>query len=294
MTADLRPVLVTGGTGFLARHVAGALRQAGFKVDAPSRRELDVVVSPAPPGDYGTVVHLAGAVGVPGSWTDFGGYVRTNVEGCARVATWCRDMKARLVFASGYVYGIPLRLPIAEDHPVRPNNPYALTKHLAEQVCEFHAQSTGLPVTVLRIFNIYGPGQSQDFLVPTIVRQVLDPASETIRLRDGSPTRDYVHVDDVASAIMAVISLDGWRLFNVGSGTAISVLDIAERLRSAAGCRKPIVAGAEPRLGDIPAVMADIAKISAACGWRPTVGLNEGLSRLIADSGKAVPTEAMR
>ena len=138
------------------------------------------------------VFHLAARTFVPDSWRDPAGFVSANVLGSVNVLEYCRKHRAQLTFVSGYLYGKPRHLPISETSPPCPNNPYALSKHLAEQECAFYASEFGLPVTVIRPFNVFGPGQKSHFLIPAIVRQLF--GSKAIVVKDLEPRRDYIYL----------------------------------------------------------------------------------------------------
>src|SRR5207249_744087 len=119
-------------------------------------------------------------------------------------------------FLSSYLYGNPSSLPIPETAPLVATNPYALSKRLAEEACRFYADSFGTSITVLRLFNVYGKGQHKSFLIPTILEQV--KCSEQIGVKDLTPKRDYVHINDVVGAILkAAEPRKGLNIFNIGS-----------------------------------------------------------------------------
>jgi len=276
--------LVTGSKGFIGRALVGRLRESGCSVLAAGRDEGDVALSATwdalPPARY--VFHLAARSYVPDSWQDPAGFMHTNVTGTQRALDYCRRHGARLVFASAYLYGIPARLPIAESDAVHPNNPYALSKHLAEQLCAFHAAQFGTPVTVIRPFNVYGPGQREEFLIPHIIRQVR--AGQEIRLQDLAPKRDYVYVADVAEAFVQSMQLAaGHHVVNIGSGASYSVLELVRMIQQAAGTDLPVVSAASPRQQEIPDVRADISRAAELLGWTPRHALAEGIAKLLRE-----------
>ena len=154
---------MTGASGFIGSRLVPALAAAGHPTRESSAwldRE-DIADEPAD-----VVVHLAGLTYVPDSWRDPLSFYQTNVIGTLRVLDHCARHKARLVFISSYVYGPPDRLPVSEDEPRRPANPYMHTKVLAEDCCLFYAERMGVDALIVRPFNIYGPGQDQRFIIP--------------------------------------------------------------------------------------------------------------------------------
>lgn len=230
------------------------------------------------------VFHLAARTFVPDSWKDNVGFMRTNVMGTANVLDYCRRVSAHLTFVSAYLYGKPERLPIAEDATPKPNNPYALSKYLAEQLCEFAARHDGLAITVVRPFNIYGPNQPDHFLIPTIVRQV--KARGDIQVKDLAPRRDYLHIDDLIRLLLATQSgeQNSYRVVNAGSGESHSVKEIIDIAQDAAGTKLTVVDEGQARYEELDDVRADISAGKREFGWTPQIPLRAGIERLIRET----------
>jgi len=276
------PVLVTGASGFIGRALAARLEQTGRSVVRISRAHgFDIVRDGLPLDGVRHVFHLAARTGVAESWDEPVAYFDANALGTARVLEQCRRHGCGMTFLSAYVYGPPQRLPIAETEPVEPNNPYALSKSIGEQLCAFYSRFYGLPVVALRAFNVYGPGQRDDFLIPLIVKQILDPLQSEVVVMDLRPRRDYVYISDALEAILLASRAASGSVFNVGSGAAYSVQEIIERASAAAGIFKPYRALNERRRNEIEATVADIRALSEAVGWRPEVTIDQGLVRVI-------------
>ena len=271
-------VIVTGASGFIGTALVKSLRHAGHEV-IPLDHDRGEVAAPdywrsLPPADH--LIHLAGRSYVPDSWTAPSEFIATNATGTARATEYCRAAGAHLVFVSAYIYGVPQRLPIAEDHPVAPNNPYALSKALAEQICRFHADIARLPVTIVRPFNIFGPGQRPEFLIATIFEQISRGAQ--IRVKDLSPRRDYLFVDDFVGGLERTLQAPGGlRVFNLGSGASYTVKDIIELAQAAAGSSLPVACDDEQRANEIPDVRADIGHARRLLGWEPRHSFLDGL-----------------
>ena len=283
LDTSLRRALITGATGFLGRHLGAALAAAGVEVRGVSRSTgHDILRDDLPLDGVDHVFHLAAATGVPAAWADPPDVLLTNVHGTVRVLDQCRRIGCPVSFASTYVYGKPDRLPVAEDHPVHPSNPYSLSKVLAEEACRGFAGMYALPVSVLRVFNMYGPGQDDRFLVPLILRQAMDPALAEVVVQDLQPRRDYVHVADVVRAFLASTRLRGFAVLNVGSGVSHSVAEVIALACRAAGADKPARQTGAVRPADVPDTVADIAAIRATLGWAPRIGLAEGLRGMVA------------
>jgi UDP-glucose 4-epimerase len=183
---------------------------------------------------------------------------------------------------SSYVYGQPEYLPIDEHHPVRGFNPYSHSKLLSEGLCEAFWHDFGVPAVVVRPFNVYGPGQVSSFLIPTIIEQA---PSGRIVLRDPKPRRDLVHVKDVASAYVAILSrgIEGHETFNLGSGVSYSVEDLVELARRICGPFEVTYTDEERRV-EVAETVADIAKAKSTLDWEPRIHLEDGLRALLVSS----------
>lgn len=274
--------IVTGAGGFIGQALCVNLRSLGWSFLALSSADGDVAAPSTwmslPPARV--VFHLAGRSFVPDSWSNAPDFVSTNVAGTEYALAYCREHGSRLVLASAYVYGIPQRLPIRENDPVSPNNPYALTKRLAEQLCEFAAQYQGVVATALRIFNVFGPGQRAEFLIPKVLQQV--QAGQDIRLLDLMPRRDYVYLSDVVDAFVKASKVSsGFHAINVGSGYSLSVAEIVEKIQSLAGTQLAVVSDSVQRRQEIPDVVADISLAQQVLGWRPQWSFEHGIEQIL-------------
>ena len=274
--------LVTGAGGFIGQALCSSLRAKGQNVLDLKRAAGDITSACTwklvPP--VRVVYHLAGKSFVPDSWTHGPDFVQSNVAGTENALAYCREHGARLVLASAYVYGIPQRLPIREGDTLVPNNPYALTKRLAEQLCQFAAQYQGVTATALRIFNVFGPGQRPEFLIPKILQQVKD--GREIRLLDLTPRRDYIYVSDVVDAFIKAAEVsEGFQVLNVGSGTSLSVAEIVDKIQDVAGTSLPVVSDSFERPQEIKDVQADISLAKQVLGWRPQWSFEAGIEQIL-------------
>lgn len=275
-------ILVTGSRGLIGCALVAALTAAGRQVSTLDRDAGDITDestwSNAPRADV--VIHLAARSYVPQSWAEPAAFVDTNVVGTMRALDYSLRHGARVVLASSYLYGTPKRLPIHESDPLDPTNPYALSKRLAEACCRFHAERHGLPVVILRPFNVYGPRQPADFLIPSIIGQAIGGVE--IRVKDLEPRRDYVHVDDVAAAFAAAVlaPAEGLAVYNIGGGASRSVGDVIEAVQSALGTTLPVHSDGERRPGEIPETLADISAAASGLGWKPAVSFEAGIADL--------------
>lgn len=277
-------VIVTGADGFIGRAVVRRFSEDGNEVFAAGRRHGDI----ADPAFWRelpaarVMVHLAGRSFVPDSWTDKAGFMQANVIGTQNALDWCKRQGASMVFASAYLYGVPQKLPISEDDPVNPNNPYGLSKRLAEQVCEFAARHEGVSVTALRIFNVYGHRQRSEFLIPTLISQIL--TNTEVKVMDLEPRRDYIFIEDVVDAIVrATRTKAGYHCLNIGSGVSLTVGEIIEIMQRVCGTSLPVVSSCVTRRNEIPDVRADITRAKAVLGWAPQWDFQAGIGAILKE-----------
>lgn len=276
-------VIVTGASGFIGRHLVRRLDAEGH-VTIQVHRATGDVSEPAtwkrlPAADV--VVHLAARSFVPDSWESPAAFLRTNLTGTVEALEYCRVHGARAIYTSSYLYGDAVRQPISESSPLVATNPYALSKKLAEEACEFFADQFGVGVTIFRPFNIYGPGQSETFLVPSIIKQLAD--RHEVRVRDLEPRRDYVYVLDVVDAIVrAVAHKGGCGVLNIGSGISHSVAELIGTIQEVWNTDLPVRSDGVRRKGEVMDTVADVSRAEALLGWTPRFTLRQGLEALNA------------
>lgn len=289
-------VLVTGASGFIGRALASGLQARGWDVLPVDSADGDIA-SPETlkrfaQHDIAHVFHLAGKTFVPDSWDDPQAFCQTNVLGTINVLEFCRKKHIPVTYVSAYVYGHPDRLPIAEDSEIRPSNPYALTKRLAEEVCEFYASAYALPVTTIRPFNVYGIGQAENFLIPAIISQTLGEGDEIV-VKDLLPRRDYVYLEDLVSALLATLGKpEGYRVYNIGSGVSLSVQEVIGVIQDIANTRKKVVCDNVVRANELMDVVADISKAGNEFGWRPGFSFRAGIEDIIRSERERMCNES--
>ena len=306
-------VLVTGADGFIGSHLVEALLAEGCDVKAfvyynslNSRGWLDTLPADKlaaieviagdvrDPNGVRTalagrdvVFHLAALIGIPFSYNSPDSYVDTNIRGTLNVLQAARDLATeRLVVTStSEVYGTARYVPIDESHPLQGQSPYSATKIGADKIAESFNLSFGLPVVTARPFNTYGPRQSARAVIPTIITQLLAGKSR-VELGAVTPTRDLTFVADTCAGFLALARCDAavGRAVNIGSGAEISVGDLAALIAQIAGVPAEIVAAQErmrPEGSEVERLLADSTLIRELTGWQPRVCLREGLERTI-------------
>jgi len=274
-------VLVTGATGFVGTPLVRELRQAGHTVVCHSIEDGDIAVADLKFSGVRHVFHLAARTFVPESWEAPRPFYEVNLLGTVNVLEFCRREGASLTLISSYVYGKPRSLPISEVHPLQPLNPYSHTKILAEETARYYAAQFGVSVTIVRPFNIYGPGQEGRFLVPTLVQQAIDPHADRIVVADLRPRRDYVYISDVVRLVLATLGCAPGSVFNVGSGASTSIGDLVELINDCVPVRKQVISEDRFRPDEILDVVADVTRARRELGWEPRVGLPDGIRETV-------------
>lgn len=260
-----------------------AVRSAGvslLEIDIRDQREIVRALE-----GRDAVVHAAALIDVEESIEKPLLYLDNNALGTATVAKACVDagVKRLIYISSAAVYGDPIKLPIDEDHPTRPLSPYGLSKLIGEQVVDLFSRVYGLEYVVLRLFNVYGPGQTSAYagVITRFVARVKANLPPII-YGDGEQTRDFVNVRDVCGAVeLALVTDHVNEIYNIGSGAATRIKDLAKLVTKLAGVEgEPIYAA--PRPGDIRHSCADISKARIYLGFTPRVSLEEGLKELLS------------
>lgn len=209
----------------------------------------------------------------------------TNFQGTVNLLNRCLEMPRRptIVFpSSAALYGEPQYLPIDEAHPVEPRDAYTYSKISAEITLHSYLKDQGVPSVIVRPFNIYGPRQGEDYVVPTIVSQVL--LGIELRLGDGRPVRNFTYVTDAVDLfVRAALYPDAvGRTINLGSRHAVSVSAVVESVLSKTGSPlEPIYDQAKFREGDPTILEMDPSLAEDLLGWRPRVPLDHGLDLTI-------------
>jgi len=296
--------IVTGGAGFIGSHMVDLLVETGFNVrvidNLAGGREANLAHHAGNPRvaveirdirDYGAgdplfsgakyVFHFAGIGDIVPSIEQPIDYLSTNVQGTVRMLECARHAKVKkfVYAASSSCYGIA-QVPTTEDHPISPQYPYALSKYLGELAVLHWHQVYRLPANLIRIFNAYGIRSrttgAYGAVFGVFLRQKLAGEPFTV-VGDGSQTRDFVYVTDVAEAFSLVAETEqSGRVYNVGAGNPQSVNRLVELL-GGASVRIP------KRPGEPDCTWADVSRIKRELSWLPRVPFEEGVARMLAN-----------
>ncbi|HNV21977.1 MAG TPA: GDP-mannose 4,6-dehydratase [Candidatus Hydrogenedentes bacterium] len=308
-----RKVLITGAAGFIGSHLCERLLLAGADVRAmvhgnmrgsighlaaipeDLRKGLEIVGGNIRDGAFvrdatigmDTVFHLAAITSVVYSYSNPDETVITNVSGTLNVCNAARHENVRRLVhtSSAGVYGTTAGdTPISETHPVRAYNPYTASKLAADNVVESFHLSYELPVTIVRIFNVYGPRIGRFLIIPTIILQLLKGSE--LKLGSLTPTRNFTYVDDIVDAYLLMAEHDSvvGEVVNFGSKRAVTIAELA--LLIAKLMQREVVISQDdkairPAKSEIERVLADVTKANQLLGWRPAVELEDGLKKTI-------------
>lgn len=302
-------VLVTGADGFIGSHLTERLVELGARVRAfclynshgswgwldqarPEVREkLDVrlgdirdarCVEEAVEGiDF--VFHLAALISIPYSYTAAASYLETNVSGTLNVLEAARRHKPRRIVhtSTSEVYGTPATLPIRETHPLQAQSPYAASKVAADQLALSYHASFGVPVTVLRPFNTYGPRQSTRAVTSTLLHQLLGGA-KTVELGRLDTRRDLTFVADTVDGFVRAATAEGidGATIQLGTGSSVSIGELFEACCAAARVQAEVRQDPRrmrPDASEVLVLESDPSLARARLGWEPQTSLAEGL-----------------
>lgn len=307
----MQTALVTGAGGFIGSHLTEALLSQGWHVKAlvhynsrnhwgwldngTTHPELEIISGDIRDGDQirqiaagcEVIFHLAALIAIPYSYHSPRSYIETNITGTLNVLQAAREHGCKVLQTStSEVYGTAQYVPIDEQHPLQGQSPYSASKIGSDMLAESFYRSFQLPVVIVRPFNTFGPRQSARAVIPTILSQLCSD-KPTVELGALTPTRDLNYVKNTVSAFITAAQnpLALGQVLNFGSGEEIAMGDLAERLMSLTGIRKPIVSTAErqrPANSEVERLCCDARKAQQLLQWQPTYTFTEGLQETIA------------
>lgn len=304
-------VLVTGADGFIGSHLAEELVRRGVTVKAfcqynslgtwgwlensPSeiKSQLEVVLGDVrdPFGvkeamrGCDVVLHLAALIAIPYSYRFPSSYVDTNIVGTLNVLQAARELGVSHVLhtSTSETYGTAQSVPISEEHPLNAQSPYAATKVAADQLALSFFRSFGVPVTVIRPFNTYGPRQSSRAIIPTVIAQIL-AGSRSLAIGATAPTRDFSFVRDTVRGFVAAIGVESaiGETINLASNFEISIGDLCHLIAEVVGVKIELredAARVRPEKSEVMRLLGDNRKASRLLGWSPEFAGTDGFRR---------------
>lgn len=298
-------VVVTGGAGFIGSHTVELLVSRGYdvvvvddfstgtlenlvsvvsRVKVVNRSILDREVLDTILRGVDAVIHLAAVVSVEESLRDPERVYTVNATGTLYLLEAARrhDVERFVYASSAAVYGDPISLPVKETHPCRPKSVYGASKLAGEALVNSYSESYGLSTISLRYFNVYGPRMKPGEYAGVVYKffeRILSGKPPVIH-GDGEQTRDFVYVEDVAKANLVALESRATGTYNIGTGRATSINELAEKIMDIAGVKLKPIHG-PPRPGDIRFSVADTTMAREKLGWKPDTSLEEGLKKTL-------------
>ena len=307
----MKRILVTGADGFIGSHLTELLLEKGYKVralalynsfnnwgwleDIAPNQDLEVVTGDIRDVNFvrkimsgnEVVYHLAALIAIPYSYIAPDSYVDTNVKGTLNICQVARDIGGIRVLSTSTseVYGTAQYVPIDEKHPKQPQSPYSATKIAADAVAMSFYNAFGLPVTIVRPFNTYGPRQSARAVIPTIITQ-LAKGLQQVKLGDLTPTRDFNYVKDICRGFLAIAGCDKTigKEINIASNSEVSMSDIFELIKRLMGSEAVSISDIErkrPPNSEVYRLYGDNSLITSLTDWRPNFTIEQGLKETI-------------
>lgn len=233
------------------------------------------------------VYHLGALISIPYSYTSPTDIVQTNVGGTLNMLNACVESKTlrRLVHTStSAVYGTARFTPITEDHPLQAQSPYSASKIAADKLVESYHRSFGVPATIIRPFNIYGPRQSPRAMIPSIIIQAL--RGNVVKVGSLEPVRDFCFVEDTINGFLAGAASNraAGEVLNLGTGVGIGIKELVEVILGMLGSTAQVVteqARIRPEQSKVMQLICDRSRAGSALDWRPAYSLQQGLSETI-------------
>ena len=312
MSWKRKKVLVTGAGGFIGSHLVERLVELGACVTAfvkynsrnnrgcveilPEAVKAKINIIPGDICEYESiskavkgqdvVFHLAALVGIPYSYLNPQEVIETNTMGTLNILLSAKDKKMdRVVLTStSEVYGTALYVPIDEQHPLQGQSPYSASKIAQDKIAESFHKSFGMPISIVRPFNSFGPRQSLRAVIPTIIAQAL--IKDEIYLGEITSKRDFTYVADTVEGFIKIASSEKaiGQVINIGSGREVSVKDVVGIVGKILNKKIDVKIDKKrirPQKSEVRRLLADNSKARRLLGWKPEVSLEEGLRRTI-------------
>ena len=307
----MKNVLVTGADGFIGSHLTELLLQNGYSVralaqynsfnywgwleDIPQNKNLEIVTGDIRDPhfckeivkDIDTIFHLAALIAIPYSYVAPDSYVDTNVKGTLNICQAAKEAGGiRVIHTStSEVYGTAQYVPIDENHPKQPQSPYSASKIGADMMAMSFYNAFGLPVTIARPFNTYGPRQSARAIIPTIITQIAAGIKE-IKLGDLTPTRDFNYVKDTAQGFLALAKSDKTigKEINISSNYEISMANTLNLIKKFMGSDVIFITDNQrirPHNSEVFRLWGENKLIKELTGWQPKYIIEQGLKETV-------------
>lgn len=307
----MKHALITGADGFIGSHLTELLLEKGYKVralsyynsfnywgwleDIPANPNLEILTGDVRDPHFckqivkgmDIIFHLAALIAIPYSYVAPDSYVDTNVKGTLNICQAAKEAgNIRLIHTStSEVYGTAKYVPIDEKHPKQPQSPYSASKIGGDMMAMSFYNAFGLPVTIARPFNTYGPRQSARAIIPTIITQIANGMKE-IKLGDLTPTRDFNYVKDIARGFLVLAECDATigAEINIASNIEISMAGLLNLIKELMNSDVKFITDKErirPANSEVFRLLGDNTLLSSIAGFSQMYSLKEGLVETI-------------
>ena len=282
-------ILITGANGFIGKKICEKFLQLNIDYIPISSKNGDLCnIETLNKFDFtkiSLVIHTAAKTYVPESWINPEIFLKNNVNSTVNILEKCKQYKIPLLFFSAFIYDSNNELPLKENSKLKSFNPYALSKKISEEICEFYSKEFDIPMTILRPFNIYGESQNNKFLIPSIINQVIH--KNQIIVESLNTKRDYIHIDDLVSAcIIATKNISKFKILNVGSGVSYGIIDIINILENYTENKIEIINKNINRKNEIFDIIADISYTKLLLNWEPKIKFEDGIINMFQELKK--------
>lgn len=277
----MKKIIVTGSTGFIGKEIVNEFKKEDFLINCYSSSDGDIsqeeIWNKMPKANF--LIHLAAKTFVPDSWKSPKKFIDINSLSLLNAIKYCKDNNCKLIYLSSFVYGNKTT-PIDENSQLFPQNPYALSKLIGENICSFYRRVDNLDVIILRPFNIFGNGQKESFLIPYLINQIKNKGK--IEVMDTKPKRDFLYIKDLIKAIKkAMVYKGSFYIFNIGSGKSHSVDEIISILQRLFNTNLEVVSKNEIRKMELNDTVANIELAKRELKWNPNYSLKKALKEMI-------------
>ena len=313
-------ILLTGACGFIGSHLAESLVKNNFKVKALTYynslnpigllsnldkniiKEIEIISGDIRDGDFiknisrksDVIINLAALIGIPYSYVSPKSYIDTNIYGTYNILNAAKEnnISHTIITSTSEVYGTAQEIPIKENHPLNAQSPYAASKIAADQLALSFQKSFGLPVSIIRPFNTFGPRQSPRAIIPTIITQLLNNEKKNnIRLGNLKPTRDFTYIADTVSAFIYAIKKKEkiiGQVINIGNSFDISIKNLLDLIKNDFGYNFSVKIDKQrvrKKNSEVEKLKASIDKAKKILNWKPQyagkIGFKKGLKETI-------------
>ena len=272
-------VIITGSDGFIGKKLVSKLK---------NRRQVKIICVGKNYGNLenkkiweklpkaNLLIHLANRTYSKNTWNTPSKYIERSLKLNMNAIEYCKEHSAKLIFPSTVVYGDIKHNKLSEKLLPSPGNPYTLSKFLAENIFYFYSKMFNLKIIILRIFNVYGPGQKKTFLIPKLFLSL----KKKIFLNSIGYRRDFVYIDDVVSSFLKAIAVKNFfSIINIGSGKPYSIKQLIEKILKITKQQLNIHYKNKFLPGELESVCADVLKAKKVLNWSPKIKIDEGLKK---------------